>query len=235
MKKVLLSLFVLAASGGYVWSQSARIGAENAMDAGGPDLSAAAPAADTASPQPADAVPQAKPMAATIFAQPAPAQVIPANAVAAAPAVVAPVAPAQIVADAPIPLPPLPLPRPANAPQAAAQAEIVPAAALVAQAQAKLKDGSYTGPVTDAYYGNMQVQANIQGGQLASVKVVQYPSDRRTSRRINSVALPMLQQEAISAQSASVDTVSGATLSSRAYAKSLAGALKQAASGQTNL
>jgi uncharacterized protein with FMN-binding domain len=97
------------------------------------------------------------------------------------------------------------------------------------------KDGTYTGPVTDAYYGNMQVQADIQGGQLASVKVLQYPSDRRTSRRINSVALPMLAQEAISAQSASVDTVSGATLSSRAYAKSLAGALKQAASGQTNL
>jgi uncharacterized protein with FMN-binding domain len=228
MKKVLLSLFVLAASGGYVWSQSARIGAENAMDAGGPDLSAAAPAADTALPQPADAAQQAKPMAATIFAQPAPAAVVPIAAAAA------PLPPTRIVADTPIPLPPLPVPRPAYVPRAA-QAKIVPAAALVAQAQAKLKDGTYTGPVTDAYYGNMQVQANIQGGQLASVKVVQYPSDRRTSRRINSQALPMLQQEAISAQSASVDTVSGATLSSRAYAKSLAGALKQAASGQTNL
>jgi uncharacterized protein with FMN-binding domain len=233
MKKVLLSLFVLAASGGYVWSQSGRIGAENAMDTGGPDLSAAAPAADTASPLPADAATQAKPMAATILAQPAPAAVMPIAAVAA-PAVAVPLPPTQIVADAPVPLPPLPVPRPAHAPRAA-QAEIVPAAALVAQAQAKLKDGTYTGPVTDAYYGNMQVQADIQGGQLASVKVLQYPSDRRTSRRINSVALPMLAQEAISAQSASVDTVSGATLSSRAYAKSLAGALKQAASGQTNL
>jgi uncharacterized protein with FMN-binding domain len=81
----------------------------------------------------------------------------------------------------------------------------------------------------------MQVQATIQGGQLASVKVLQYPADRRTSRAINSQALPLLQQEAISAQNASIDTVSGATLSSQAYIKSLSGALKQAASGQTNL
>ncbi|MDB5563335.1 MAG: hypothetical protein JWN11_2753 [Hyphomicrobiales bacterium] len=223
MKKVLLSLFVLAASGGYVWSQSGRIGAENALAANGPG----APAADSASALPAGAAPQVKPMATSVIAQPAPA-------VLTAPAAVAPLPPQRIVADAPIPLPPLPIPRPQTAPRAP-QAQILPAATLVAQSQTQFKDGSYKGPVTDAYYGNMQVQANIQGGQLASVKVLQYPADRRTSRNINSQALPMLQQEVISAQSASVDTVSGATLSSRAYIKSLAGALKQATAGQTNL
>ena len=76
----------------------------------------------------------------------------------------------------------------------------------------------------------MQVQANIQNGRLASVEVLQYPADRRTSRRINDDALPMLESEVISAQSARVDIISGATLTSRAYLRSLNSALGQAGS-----
>ncbi|WP_032918361.1 FMN-binding protein [Mesorhizobium erdmanii] len=91
-------------------------------------------------------------------------------------------------------------------------------------------DGTYIGPVTDAYYGLMQIQASIQGGRLTSLKVLKYPSDRRTSVNINRQALPMLRDEAISAQSANVDIISGATLTSRAFRQSLAGALKQASS-----
>lgn len=89
-------------------------------------------------------------------------------------------------------------------------------------------DGSYTGNPADAYYGTVQVQAIIQNGKIANVKFLQYPSDRNTSRYINSQAMPMLTQEAIQAQSAQVDGVSGATATSGAFKQSLASALAQA-------
>lgn len=91
-------------------------------------------------------------------------------------------------------------------------------------------DGTYTGPVTDAYYGLIQIQASIQGGRLTALKVLRYPNDRRTSISINRQALPMLRDEAISAQSANVDIISGATLTSKAFIQSLGGALKKASS-----
>ena len=89
-------------------------------------------------------------------------------------------------------------------------------------------NGTYTGPVTDAYYGSMQIQAIVTGGKLAGVRVLHYPNDRGTSIAINSQALPMLQNEVIAAQSANVDIISGATLSSDAFIRSLNGALSKA-------
>ncbi|TIV71009.1 MAG: FMN-binding protein, partial [Mesorhizobium sp.] len=91
-------------------------------------------------------------------------------------------------------------------------------------------DGVYTGPAADAYYGIIQIQALVQGGRLTALKVLKYPNDRRTSVSINRQALPMLRDEAISAQSADVDIVSGATLTSKAFIQSLGGALKKASS-----
>jgi len=91
------------------------------------------------------------------------------------------------------------------------------------------KDGTYKGPTVDAYYGYVQVEADVQNGQIADVKFLQYPSDRRTSQRINSIAMPYLTTEAIQAQSASVDIISGATLTSEAFAQSLQAALQNAA------
>ena len=89
-------------------------------------------------------------------------------------------------------------------------------------------DGSYTGSAANAYYGTIQVQAIVTNGQLADVQFLQYPSDRSTSRYINSQAMPMLTQEAIQAQSANVSGVSGATDTSMAFVQSLASALAQA-------
>ncbi len=89
-------------------------------------------------------------------------------------------------------------------------------------------DGSYTGSPTDAYYGIVQVKAIISGGKIADVQFLQYPSDRSTSRYINSQAMPMLTQEAITAQSAHVNGVSGATATSGAFVQSLASALAKA-------
>jgi uncharacterized protein with FMN-binding domain len=90
------------------------------------------------------------------------------------------------------------------------------------------KNGTYTGAVADAYYGNLQVQAVISGGKITDVIFLQYPSDNRTSQYVNSQADPMLKQEAIQVQSAQVDIVSGASASSQAFQQSLADALSQA-------
>lgn len=90
------------------------------------------------------------------------------------------------------------------------------------------KDGQYTGSVADAYYGNVQVKAVISGGKIADVQFLDYPQDRGTSIRINFQAMPYLTSEAIQAQSVNVDTISGATETSRAFRESLDSALAQA-------
>lgn len=90
------------------------------------------------------------------------------------------------------------------------------------------RDGEYTGNSADAYYGFVQVKAIIQGGKISDVQFLSYPNDRRTSIEINTQAMPYLITEAIRAQSANVDTVSGASETSGAFRKSLASALAQA-------
>ncbi len=90
------------------------------------------------------------------------------------------------------------------------------------------RNGSYTGSAADAYYGTVQVRAMVQGGKVSNVEFLQYPNDRGTSIYINGIAMPQLVQEAIAAQSAQVDGVSGATATSQAFVQSLASALAQA-------
>ncbi len=90
------------------------------------------------------------------------------------------------------------------------------------------RDGTYTGPEIDIRWGYVKVQTIIQGGQITNVQVVEYPTERRTSARINSIAVPDLQQEAIQAQSANVYIITGATLTSEGFQMSLQAALSQA-------
>lgn len=129
---------------------------------------------------------------------------------------------APVAAPAPVPTPtPTPIPTPVPVPTPAPAPAPAPSVGMY-------KDGSYAGPVTDAYYGNVQVQAVIQGGKLADVQFLQYPNDRSTSIKINSQAMPILKQEAVQAQSANVNVVSGATATSEAFQQSLAAALAMA-------
>jgi uncharacterized protein with FMN-binding domain len=93
---------------------------------------------------------------------------------------------------------------------------------------AKYHDGVYTGRSADAYYGNVQVQVTIKTGQIAAVQFLDYPHDQENSRNINSAAMPTLKSEALAAQSAQIDTVSGATETSQAFIESLKSALSQA-------
>jgi uncharacterized protein with FMN-binding domain len=90
------------------------------------------------------------------------------------------------------------------------------------------RDGSYTGSVDDAQWGVVQVKAVIKHGRITDVQFLQYPNDRNRSIYINSIADPQLTTEAIQAQSANVDIVTGATDSSDAFIQSLSDALSQA-------
>jgi uncharacterized protein with FMN-binding domain len=90
------------------------------------------------------------------------------------------------------------------------------------------KDGTYTGSITNAYYGNVQVSATIQSSKISAVNFLQYPHDNPNSVYVNTTAIPYLKQEAIQAQSSNVNIITGATLTSNAFIQSLANALSQA-------
>ena len=90
------------------------------------------------------------------------------------------------------------------------------------------KDGSYTGSVADAQWGYIQVKAIISNGKITDVQFLQYPNERDRSIMINSYADPQLTSEAIAAQSANVDAITGATDTSQAFIQSLSDALSQA-------
>jgi uncharacterized protein with FMN-binding domain len=91
------------------------------------------------------------------------------------------------------------------------------------------KDGTYTGQSADAFYGNVQVQVVISNGKISDVRFLDYPQDAGRSKEINNQAMPLLKQEAIQAQSAQVNGVSGASATSQAFVTSLQSALSQAA------
>jgi uncharacterized protein with FMN-binding domain len=79
----------------------------------------------------------------------------------------------------------------------------------------------------------VQVSITVSGGQLTSVEVLQYPDDDRKSVRINERALPTLIADTLTAQSADVDTVSGATYTSESYRASLQTAIDDARAAAT--
>jgi len=194
-----------------------------------PDPSGLAPAASDTQP-PVDAPPATPTPAAPVVvaaAQPPAAPADPAPAPADTTAVTVPMPrlrpPYQQVAAA----------APTHAPASAPSSTPDPAAAVsplarIAASTSGLNDGSYRGPVVNAYYGLMQIEAVVRQGRLATIHVLRYPNTHSTSIYINHQALPMLRDEVISAQSARVDIVSGATLSSRAFIQSLGAALRKA-------
>lgn len=90
-----------------------------------------------------------------------------------------------------------------------------------------LADGTVKGQLERTRFGPVQVQVTISGGKITDVTAVQLPTGGR-SGRISDVAAPTLRSEALTAQSANIDIVSGATYTSDAYAASLQSALDQA-------
>ena len=88
-------------------------------------------------------------------------------------------------------------------------------------------DGTYTGTAYQSPYGAMQVEVTISGGAITDIQWVQLPADHH-SLMINEQAAPILVSEALSAQSAQVDSVTGASFTSEGFRESLQSALDQA-------
>jgi uncharacterized protein with FMN-binding domain len=85
-----------------------------------------------------------------------------------------------------------------------------------------------TGAVENTQYGPMQVQVTLTGTKITEVTVLQHTNDGEESAQIDSTALPKLTAEALAAQSARIDAVSGASYTSSGYIQSLQSALDKA-------
>jgi uncharacterized protein with FMN-binding domain len=94
---------------------------------------------------------------------------------------------------------------------------------------AKQSSGStVTGQAAQTRWGPVQVEITTDAsGTITDVEVVQYPAGNREDEQINAYALPILVQSTLDAQSADIDMVSGATVTSEGYLQSLQSALDQ--------
>ena len=84
------------------------------------------------------------------------------------------------------------------------------------------------GDVAGTQYGDVQVQLTLSGGRITGAQAVKAPSADARSRQIAASAIPKLNQAAVTAQSAQIDAVSGASYTSAGYIKSLQSALDKA-------
>jgi len=90
-------------------------------------------------------------------------------------------------------------------------------------------DGTvFDGSVAQTRWGPVQVTITVNGGRIVDVSVPTYPNGNGRDREINAYALPELTKATLAAQSADIDSVSGATVTSEGYKESLQAALDAA-------
>ena len=111
---------------------------------------------------------------------------------------------------------------------AAAGTSTAASGSTAAASSTAMADGTYLGATDTNRWGPVQVQITVSGGKIAAVTAVQTPSENGRDVAINSQATPILASEALTAQSANIDTVSGATYTSHSYKTSLQSALTMA-------
>lgn len=87
---------------------------------------------------------------------------------------------------------------------------------------------TYDGDTAQTRWGPVQVRITVQGGKITNAEAIVYPNGNGRDAEINSYALPVLNQETVQAQSANIDMVSGATVTSDGYLQSLQSAIDQA-------
>jgi uncharacterized protein with FMN-binding domain len=97
-----------------------------------------------------------------------------------------------------------------------------------ASATGSSKVVTVNGASVDTDYGPVQVQIKVQNGRIVSASAPVYPQDRSRDVEINSYAIPILNQEAVAAQSARIDVVSGASYTTDGYQRSLQSAIDAA-------
>jgi uncharacterized protein with FMN-binding domain len=90
---------------------------------------------------------------------------------------------------------------------------------------ATLKDGTFTGNNSANPYGNVQIAIIVSSGKITSVNVISMPNRDSHSSAISNYAKPILVNSTLNRQSASIDTVSGATYTSNSYIQSLQSAI----------
>jgi uncharacterized protein with FMN-binding domain len=100
------------------------------------------------------------------------------------------------------------------------------AAATTAAAAAAAQSGTFTGPSVFVNYGNVQVQITVVNGRITDAVTVKAPSGKND--RYTNMAVPILKQQTLAAQSANIKGVSGASYTSYGWFKSLQGALADA-------
>lgn len=88
--------------------------------------------------------------------------------------------------------------------------------------------GTYTGDAVSTRFGDVQVEITVEDGQITESRVTQVPWNDHKDQEINAYAVPILNEEAVDAQSADIDMVSGATYTSEGYIQSLQSAIDQA-------
>jgi uncharacterized protein with FMN-binding domain len=155
------------------------------------------------------------------------------------------VAPAGIVAESPAAVPLSPSPRvaasrsparvPTPAPSRAGSTRpsprvVAPASPSPAPKPSPTRASTRTinGAAADTRYGPVQVQIKVTGNRIVSSDAIVYPTNERRDREINDYAVPQLNDETVQAQSANIDTVSGATYTSDGYRQSLQSAIDAA-------
>ncbi|WP_028708863.1 FMN-binding protein [Propionicicella superfundia] len=117
-----------------------------------------------------------------------------------------------------------------------ATASVAPSATATSSASASgtgsqgtsATSGTFTGDAASTPYGDVQVRITVENGEITAAEAVEYPNQDHHDQQINAYAIPILNSEAVAAQSAGIDAVSGATITSDAYIRSLQSALDQA-------
>lgn len=102
------------------------------------------------------------------------------------------------------------------------------AGSSAAPASASSGTATVTGTAASTRYGPVQVKVTVSNGKVTSVQAIEYPTDRPRDVQINSYAIPLLDKEAVAANSAKIDSISGATYTSTGFKTSLQSALNQA-------
>jgi uncharacterized protein with FMN-binding domain len=88
--------------------------------------------------------------------------------------------------------------------------------------------GTFSGEAVMTRYGNVQVRITVKAGRITTADVTQVPMEDRHDQMINSQAVPVYNSEAVQAQTARIDVVSGATYTWEGYTQSLQSAIDKA-------
>ncbi len=98
--------------------------------------------------------------------------------------------------------------------------------ATTAPVTSTVKDGTFTGPSVNVNYGNVQVMITVSNGKITDAVAVKAPKGKND--RYTNMAVPILKQQTLQAQSANIQGASGASYTSYGWFKSLQGAMAQA-------